>query len=70
MGSIESLLYEIFKDAYLEGRKAGLEGLYTEPQLVFDCYVVDEKFLTKMSVLSCVPEQSQGTDSSGKVKTI
>ncbi len=51
MDSIASLLREIYKDAYLEGRKDGLEGLHTEPQIVFENYIVNEKVSLKLSNL-------------------
>ncbi|MAA93323.1 MAG: hypothetical protein CML22_14160 [Rheinheimera sp.] len=56
MDSIAGLLREIYKDAYLEGRKDGLEGLHTEPQIVFESYIADEKVSLKLSNLGCTSD--------------
>lgn len=51
MEEFSDLLREIYKDAYIQGRKDGLEGLYIEPQLVFIRYLTDENVATKLSEL-------------------
>lgn len=54
MDELTNLLREIYKDAYLQGRKDGLEGLYTEPQLIFYNYVSDINVSTKLYELGFV----------------
>jgi hypothetical protein len=51
MDEFSNLLLEIYKDAYIQGRKDGLEGLYIEPQLVFNHYLTDQQVATKLSEL-------------------
>lgn len=56
MDEFANLLREIYRDAYVQGRKDGLEGLYTEPQLALDSYLTDENVATKLSELGYFSE--------------
>ncbi|MEH8017578.1 hypothetical protein MN202_10050 [Rheinheimera muenzenbergensis] len=49
MDALAKLLHEIYKDAYLQGREDGLEGIHIEPQLVLDKYMSENGFFIKMS---------------------
>lgn len=51
MDSLAKLLHEIYKDAYLQGREDGLEGLHIEPQLVLRKYLTDATISSKLSAL-------------------
>ena len=51
MDSLAKLLHEIYKDAYLQGREDGLEGLHIEPHLVLSRYLTNERVSTKLSEL-------------------
>jgi len=51
MDSLAKLLHEIYKDAYLQGRADGLEGLHIEPHLVLSRYLTNEQVSSKLSEL-------------------
>lgn len=55
MDNLSNLLLEIYKDAYLQGREDGLEGLHIEPQVVFSNYLSNENIAKKLSQLGVVP---------------
>ncbi|OBP17258.1 hypothetical protein A5320_20645 [Rheinheimera sp. SA_1] len=55
MDELSNLLRELYKDAYLQGRQDGLEGLHIEPQLVFNNYLTDENVAKKLSLLGDLP---------------
>lgn len=56
MDSIADLLRKVHKDAYLEGRKDGLDGLHIEPQLVFNSYIAEGNASKKLSELGYIPD--------------
>jgi hypothetical protein len=49
MDALAKLLHEIYKDAYLQGREDGLEGIHIEPQVVIDKYMNNNNFFIRLS---------------------
>lgn len=55
MDIMTHLLREIYKDAYLQGREDGLDGIHIDPQMVLRRYLTDESVKTKLTQLGYPP---------------
>jgi hypothetical protein len=49
MDIIRNFLGEIYKDAYLQGREDGLDGIHINPHIALQRYLTDETVKTKLT---------------------
>lgn len=54
MKDFTSLIHEIYIAAYTQGRADGLEGLFVEPQLVLERFLIDENVAKKLSEVAFI----------------
>jgi hypothetical protein len=60
MKDLTYFIHEVYKAAYLQGREDGLEGLYIEPKLVLDHFIIDQNIATKLSQLAFLSSPNPG----------
>lgn len=51
MDMIRDFLGEVYKDAYLQGREDGLDGIHINPHIALQRYLTDETVKTNLTQL-------------------